>query len=170
MPKSYELIASATVGSGGAADITFSSIPATFTDLNLVVSARGTFAANLIGLYLKVNTSTANLSGRYLRGFNTGVDSGSVAGFLMDMSAASSTSSTFGSYSVYFPNYANGSNKSFSVDSAAENNSTASFGADLGFNSGLWSNTAAITGLTVYPDQGNFTQYSTAYLYGIESS
>ena len=170
MPNTFVKIATVTVGAGGAATMDFTSIPSTYTDLNLVVSARGTYAANIIGLYLKVNTSTANLSGKYLRGYNTGVDSGSIAGFLMDMSAANSTANTFGSYSLYFPNYAGSTNKSFSVDSVAENNSASAFACDLGFNAGLWSQTAAITGLTVYPDQGNFTQYSTATLYGISKS
>jgi hypothetical protein len=33
MATTYEIIASVTVGSGGAADIEFTSIPATYTDL-----------------------------------------------------------------------------------------------------------------------------------------
>jgi hypothetical protein len=33
MATTYEIISSVTVGSGGAADIEFTSIPATYTDL-----------------------------------------------------------------------------------------------------------------------------------------
>jgi len=40
MANTFELIASSTVGAGGAANIDFTSIPATFTDLYLVVSGR----------------------------------------------------------------------------------------------------------------------------------
>jgi hypothetical protein len=43
MATTYTLInSSVTVGSGGAADIEFTSIPATYTDLLLVLSGRGT--------------------------------------------------------------------------------------------------------------------------------
>jgi hypothetical protein len=38
MATTYEIIASVTVGSGGAADIEFTSIPATYTDLNYSAS------------------------------------------------------------------------------------------------------------------------------------
>ena len=151
-----------------AASVTFDNIPQSgYTDLKVVASARGDFAANLIGFYLKLNGSTANFTGKYLRGYSTGVDSGSIGGFLMDLPAASATASTFGSYEIYIPNYTSSSNKSFSVDSASENNSGAAFAADLGFNAGLWSQTAAITGLTVYPDGGNFVANSTFSLYGL---
>jgi hypothetical protein len=40
MATTYEAIATVTVGSGGAADITFSSIPATYTDLVVKTSLR----------------------------------------------------------------------------------------------------------------------------------
>ena len=44
--NSYESIATVTVGSGGAADVTFSSIPATYTDLLLKLSSRADSAVN----------------------------------------------------------------------------------------------------------------------------
>jgi hypothetical protein len=40
MATTYEIIASVTVGSGGAANIEFTSIPATYTDLVVLFSAR----------------------------------------------------------------------------------------------------------------------------------
>jgi len=167
MPANYVLLERIELNAS-AASITFANIPQSgYTDLKVVASARGDFAANLIGFYLQFNGSTANFSGRYLRGYSTGVDSGSIGGFLMDLPAASTTASTFGSYEIYIPNYTSSNNKSFSVDSASENNSGSAFAADLGFNAGLWSQTAAITNLTVYPDQGNFVANSTFSLYGL---
>jgi hypothetical protein len=40
----------------------------------------------------------------------------------------------------------------------------------MNFIAGLWSNTAAITSISMAPDNGNYPQYSTATLYGIKSS
>ena len=40
MANTYTLIASNTVGSGGAASISFSSIPSTYTDLLVKISTR----------------------------------------------------------------------------------------------------------------------------------
>jgi hypothetical protein len=70
---------------------------------------------------------------------------------------------------MYIPNYAGSTNKSFSTESATENNGT---GADLVMRAHLWSNTAAITSIKLFAanGSGNFGQYSTAVLYGISKS
>jgi hypothetical protein len=47
MANTYEAIATVEVGSGGAADIEFTSIPGTYTDLVLKLSARGTRSFDL---------------------------------------------------------------------------------------------------------------------------
>jgi hypothetical protein len=79
----------------------------------------------------------------------------------------SQTASTFASNDMYIPNYAGSNNKSVSVDGVQENNATAAASRLVAI---LWSNTAAITSLTLSPDYGNFAQYSTATLYGISKS
>jgi hypothetical protein len=69
---------------------------------------------------------------------------------------------------IYLPNYAGSNNKSLSLDSAFENNSSTAY---LNMVAGLWSSSAAITSLKVYPaSASNFAQYSTAYLYGVKNS
>jgi hypothetical protein len=81
---------------------------------------------------------------------------------------ASATSSTFGNGELYIPNYAGSTNKSYSADSVAETNATATF---MYLTAGLWSNTAAINSITMTPQGGsNFVQYTTATLYGISKS
>jgi hypothetical protein len=40
MANTFELITSSTVGSGGAASITFTAIPQTYTDLKILYSTR----------------------------------------------------------------------------------------------------------------------------------
>jgi len=81
-------------------------------------------------------------------------------------SAALDTASTFGNGQVYIPNYAGSNNKSTSADTVSEDNATLAYSA---LTAGLWSNTAAITSITIAAVT-NFAQYSTAYLYGISNA
>lgn len=169
MPKSYELIASSTVGAGGASNIAFSSIPSTYTDLRIDFSIRTDQSAVNENVYLSFNGSTASFSANWFYGgggSGIGVSTtGRIAGFGNGNTA---TSNTFGSSSIYIPNYASSNNKSYSGDAALETNATTAY---VGFIAGLWSNSAAITSITLTPQTGpNFLQYSSAYLYGIESS
>jgi len=91
-----------------------------------------------------------------------------LCGYIGDATGASATASTFGNQEVYFPNYAGATNKSYSADSAGENNATTAY---LTLSAGLWSQTSAITSLEFYDrGVGNFVQYSSAYLYGIIKS
>jgi hypothetical protein len=172
MPITYNKIASVTVGSGGAASIEFTGIPATFTDLKLVLCARNDAATTVGGFHIQFNSSTSNLSCRFL--FGTGSTAGSssdgtaIFGYT---NAASSTASTFSNGEIYIPNYAGSTNKSVSIDSVMETNAT---GANMALTAGLWSQTAAITSLKLVTFNNstsaaaNFVQHSTATLYGIK--
>ena len=69
MPSTYELIASYTVGAGGAASIDFTSIPATYTDLVLKLSSRtATGGANDVYIQFNTDSTSANYSERQLQG------------------------------------------------------------------------------------------------------
>jgi hypothetical protein len=173
MANTFELIASSTVGAGGAASIDFSSIPNTYTDLCLEVSLRsvsaGTFSDNLI----KFNTSTASFTNKYIYGNGATANPGSNAyagsgGFIGGAPGATATSNTFSNGLIYIPNYAGSNYKPYSLDNAAETNATTAY---VHLIAGLWSNTAAITQITLVTDSGaNYAQYSSAYLYGIKNS
>ena len=159
-----------TVGAGGAASIDFTSIPATYTDLVLLISARGTSSFASDGHYysIKINNSSSNLTQRYLQGNGSTVASGATSTTTGNyMSPSDYTANTFGNNLLYFPNYAGSTNKSFYTDSVSENNATTSF---LIMNSYLWSQTTAINQITLTPGGGNFAQYSSASLYGIKNS
>jgi hypothetical protein len=164
------LIASSTVGSGGAASIDFNSIPSTYTDLCLKVSGRMDNAANSNDIFFKFNTSTSSFTAKYLQGTGSSTPgSGSYAQFAGETNSASSTASTFSNFEVYIPNYAGSTNKSYSGDSVTELNSATN--NQLFMIAGLWSNTTAINQITMYSATGaNFVQFSTAYLYGIKNS
>lgn len=169
MATTFELIDKSILGSN-AASVTFSSIPSTYTDLQLVYSYRGTNGDPIRGFFISVNGSTSSFTNRYLRGFSTGVDSGSIARYLGEGNTAGSTSNTFSSAQIYFPNYAGSNNKSFSVDWATEANAGSGFSATLGFVAGLWSNTAAITSIGIAFDADSIASGSSFYLYGIKNS
>jgi hypothetical protein len=169
MPTTYEAIATVTVGSGGASSISFSSIPATYTDLVIKVSSRSAFSTFINDPILATfNGSTSNFSAIYLTTNGSSLFSGTFARDIGDSASSSATSNTFSSNDIYIPNYAGSTNKSYSVDHVLENNATST---NMGFVAGLWSNTAAITSITLTSNNGsNFLQYSTATLYGIKNS
>jgi len=169
MASKYTLIASSTVGSGGSATISFTSIPATYTDLKVVANARTDRASNNDWVKIGFNGSTSSFTYREIEGDGSTVGSYTGSGQLAFFAtASSSTASTFGNAEVYIPNYTGANYKSYSVDTVTENNGTT---AVASMNAGLWSNTAAITSIELTPNLGtNFVQYSTAYLYGISNS
>jgi hypothetical protein len=168
MANTYEAIATVTVGSGGAADIEFTSIPATYTDLLVMLSARSTQTQPNGGAAASVgfNTYVTAPTSRALRGQGSGTPA-SFTNNQFVITPSDFTSSTFGNASIYITNYAGSTNKSFSIDSVSENNATL---AEAQFNAQLWSVTDAITSVKITPIAGDFAQYSTATLYGIKNS
>jgi hypothetical protein len=166
MALTYKKIASVTVGSGGAASIDFSSIPATYTDLIVHLSLRDESTNGFPAVTMEINGVTTNRSWRRLRGDGSAASStNNTTGEINTMPGANKTASTFGSIQVYLPNYAGSTNKSFSVDGVTEDNATAS---DQILTAGLWSQTTAINQLTFKSGSAtDFNQHSTATLYGI---
>jgi hypothetical protein len=175
MPNTFELIASSTVGSGGAASIDFSSIPSTYTDLVVKLCGRGTSAAINAEVRVTFNGSSAsNYSWRQVQGNSSVASSTNFSsqsyvrvGYVPDTSA---TSNTFNNLEFYVPNYAGSTAKSLSSDSTQENNTTAGGEAIMQLIAGLWSLTSAITQVTLSLSSGNFAQHSTAYLYGVKNA
>jgi hypothetical protein len=157
------LVSTVTVGAGGAASIEWTGIPATGTDLLVVVSARHN-NATYGDTNITFNSSGTGYSARLLYADAINGGAKSTTGIYGFTTPSDYTANTFGNLQIYVPNYAGSTNKSFSVDSVTENNAT---GAWSGIHAGLWSNTAAITSLKVAPYSGLFVQYSTASLYTI---
>jgi hypothetical protein len=166
MANTFELIAAVTVGSGGSSSIDFTSIPSTYTDLCLKTTLRAT-TGGVQGVRIKINTLTTNLSERQLEGTGSSVSSSSsTAGYVIVGDGSTDTALTFSNCDIYFPNYAGTTNKSWSADYVSENNATAAY---AGFTAGLWSSTSAINAISLYATNP-FTQYSTAYLYGVKNA
>jgi len=172
MANTYVQIGSTvTVGSGGAASIEFTSIPATFTDLKLVASARTDYAG-YNWTYIKLNSTSGN--SRSIYGSNTSVGSylGSGAATpnvaIAYLGGTNVTANTFSNADFYIPNYTSSNNKSLSVDFTSETNASAAW---LNLTAGIVNTASAVTSITLLCDSGvNFVQYSSASLYGIKSS
>jgi len=163
----YVKIASVTVGSGGAATMDFTSIPATYTDLCIKVSARTTYATNGDLGYVRFNATATTYSVKRLSGDGATAVSAGGSEIYFRNTGASDTASTFGNAEIYISNYAGSTAKSVSSDSVSENNATTGYQQ---FSAGLWNGTGSITQATLYPNNGSWAQYSTAILYGIKNS
>jgi hypothetical protein len=176
MANTFELISSSTVGALGSTSVAFTSIPSTYTDLQVVISARttaGSAVANSI--FMKMNALTSSIySQRALEGNGASASSFSQSGLdsavrLAIANGSSSTASTFSTSSIYIPNYAGSANKSVSTDTAAETNAATEYMNLIAY---LVSSTAAITDLTFTTETAavSFAQYSTFYLYGVKNA
>ncbi|NBQ85323.1 MAG: hypothetical protein EBU03_04280 [Methylophilaceae bacterium] len=176
MANTFELIASSTVGSGGAANIDFTSIASTWTDLVLKVSGRSTASFTRRTMRVTINNSVtaSDYADRYLLGSGSAASSSADAAgsqsyiVAWDLPAATGTANTFANIEIYIPNYASTSAyKSLSIDGVGEENGTTAY---MGLVAGIYNQNTAISRITVAPDSGNFAQYSTAYLYGVNNA
>lgn len=159
----YELIQHQRLTST-AANITFTNIPQTWTDLLVVCSLRGMGSVNI-----GINGSSSNFSFRRLYAVpSVGSDSASnnYAGHLSVPN--SYTANTFSNSQIYIPNYTSTTSaKSISIDYTTENNSSDWLG---GVMTSLWSpaTQAAIYEFQLQGTDGlSFQAGSSATLYGI---
>ena len=165
MPATYEPIASTTLGSS-AADITFSSIPGTYTDLILVIT--GAFSGNeTIGVRFNGDTGS-NYSSTILAGSGSTASSGR---------NSSQTALTVGTNGYYTTSIA--ANSVLQIQSYANTNVyktmlSRSNNANVGLDAivGLWRSTAAIDSIKLYGFYSayTFSSGSTAALYGIKAA
>jgi hypothetical protein len=169
MANTFELIASSTVGAGGASSIDFTSIPSTYTDLVLLGSTRNNESHIYGDVYVLFNGASTNRSARYLEGSGSAASSGTQSSNGVGSNQGNSaTANTFSNFQLYIPNYAGSNNKSSSADGVSENNATTAYAT---FTANLWSQTAAINQITLTTTVSySFQEHSTAYLYGVKNA
>lgn len=173
MANTYELISS-NVLTSSAASVTFSSIPATYTDLVIKCSARGSDSSVNNYAALRINSITSNYSEIYLYGSGSSPSGGTISGSNWTFgggwfSSSTGTANTFGNTEIYIPNYAGSTNNKQAINlTAQENNTTGS--NQVGFEGLLLQNTSAITSLTLTATGANFVAGSSFYLYGISNA
>jgi len=157
----YTLIASNTLGSA-TSSITFSSIPAVYTDL-ILVSQYFRTTNNSPKIYFNSDT-LSNYSQTVLYGNGTSAASGRDSGgyiWLADYINADLTNPACNITNIL--DYSNTSTYKTVLDKGgnAANGIAAS--------AGLWRNTSAINSIVITATSGNFNTGSTFKLYGIEA-
>lgn len=168
MANTFELISSTTIGVGGASSYTFTAIPSSYTDLVLKMSTREN-TTGIRNLEVWFNSNTTSYSGKVVYGTGSATGSDTITTQRIGINEPSNfTSSTFNNFEIYIPNYAGSNNKAYVSDSVNENNATLAYAV---INAAYWSNTAAITSISIAPQSGaSFVENSTFYLYGVKSS
>ena len=172
---SYESIATTTVGSGGQTTISFTSIPSTYTHLQLRVMARSTFADTDSIFIVRVNSDTGNnYPNHFVQGNGSGVGAYGYTSstynyaFLLTLPGASASANFFGGGVIDILDYKDtNKNKTIRAFGGHDRNGA----GDIRLNSSVWLNTSAITSITITDYRtGNFAEYSSFALYGIKAA
>jgi hypothetical protein len=160
MPATYDPIATQTLSSA-AASVTFSSIPATYTDLVLVFNGTS-LAASYLSLQYNSDTGN-NYSVTLMRGDGTTASSTRYSS--IDQIYASITNTLQTTISNVFFQIQNYSNSTtFKTSLSRANQSTNATEAGVG----LWRSTAAINAIKILSPNANFATGSVFTLYGIK--
>ena len=170
----YFSIATVTVGAGGSSSVTFSSIPSTYTHLQI----RGFSKSNRSGvgqenIYYSFNSDTgANYTQHGVQG--NGATTSAYGGSnnsgnnVIWSYTCNNDANIFGVQITDILDYAN-TNKYKVIRSLSgydTNNATSGY---VLLSSSLWQNTTAISTINLTPAGGTFLQYSTFALYGIKA-
>tara|TARA_R110000868_G_scaffold400297_1_gene674583 strand:- start:182 stop:676 length:495 start_codon:yes stop_codon:yes gene_type:complete len=160
--NTYEPISSTTLGSSQT-NLTFSSIPGTYTDLIIIYQAKSSTTG--FDAYMRFNADAgANYSATYASGNGSAGESGRQAnntGILLDNYGAVFTTA-FNMTRINVMNYAN----TTTYKTALMRSDYAASGTDMIV--GMWRNTAAITSITIVGS--SFATGSTFTLYGITAA
>jgi hypothetical protein len=165
MTATYEKIASTTT-TGSAITVTFSTIPATYTDLLLISNAGG--IVNGSDLRMRINGDTGNnYSETYLSGSGSAVFSGRASNqsrFSLTYYGNMPSGSSRATIITQIMNYSNSTTNKTCLTRA----NSAATGTDAIVH--LWRNTSAITSISLLElGPTGFTDGSTFTLYGIKA-
>lgn len=174
---SYESIATVTVGSGGASNIEFSSIPSTYTHLQIRLTAEGIPAsgASVVSLDVVLNSDTStNYSWHRIYGSGSGsgnADSAASSSYTLGglINFNTSVDNIYAGGVIDILDYAN-TNKYKTLRSLSGYDANGS--GYVAFLSGNWRSTSAITNIKIYTNDRSYTfrQYTTFALYGIKGA
>lgn len=167
-PNSYESIATTTVGSGGVADITFSSIPSTYEHLQIRIIAKNTVAD--YETKMQVGNGSVDTGSNYADHYVLGNGASTFANATTSATGAiigieGNTANNYSAYICDILDYKNTNKyKTFRTLNGVDKNGSGS----VRLQSGLWQSTSAINIIKLSHSVGNFEQYTQAALYGIK--
>jgi len=168
--SSFESIQTATVGAGGTGSVTFSSIPATYTHLQVRAIVKNTANDNE-GIRFRFNGDTAgNYSFHRLFGDGSSATAYGEANTSYAGEASSSNSPQTNIFSAFIYDVLDYANTSKYKTTRGLSGKDFNGSGNIFLFSGNWRNTAAVTSLTILPTQDSFAQYSQFALYGIKGS
>ncbi len=160
--QAYEGLAG-TVLASGTGSVVFSSIPATFRDLKVIVSAR---SAESQALYLRFNGDVAtNYSTTWFAGTTSAVSSLTTNETFANISATGALNTDWHVWEIDIMSYASSSNKTL-LSRGAMNNTSHTAGSIQAAVS-TWRSTAAITSLTFTASTGTIAASSVFTVFGI---
>jgi hypothetical protein len=170
-PGDYQSISTVTVGSGGAANITFSSIPSTYEHLEIRYITRADVVDADSALLMRFNSdTTSNYSWHLLRGNGSAVLADGLANssnpFVATQIGNTLTANVFGAGTINIFDYVN-TNKY--KTSRALGGFDANGSGYIQLTSQNWRSTSAISSIQLTFSTGSgFLQYSSFALYGVK--
>ena len=164
----YESIASAS-GTGSSATITFSSIPSTYTSLQIRINGRSDALVDTTYIQVQYN-ATAMTAGHYLRGDGSTVTAGAV-NVPMYIAGGNTTANIMGVGIIDIQDYASTTrNKTGRSLGGWNGNNVYTTQERLQLGAFMLTNTSAISALSLVLGNGNWTTNSTVSLYGIKGA
>lgn len=166
MPATYEIIEAKTLATA-VADVNFTSIPQTYTDLVLVIT--GTSASSFNAGFRLNSDNGSNYSYTDIRSNGTTAlstrTSGNTFGYFQTVGRFDTGSMFIGTFN--FMNYSNTTTFKTMIGRAGNMGTTS--GTDLIVN--LWRSTSAITSINILSETGaNYSIGCTFTLYGIKAA
>jgi hypothetical protein len=165
----YESISTTTVGAGGVSSVTFSSIPSTYTHLQIRWFSKNTSADYSIrGQFNSDTAANYSYHGLYGTGATAGAYSGVSQTYMAFGQNADTSTSVFATGIIDILDYANTNKyKTTRVLSGWNSNSTT---GTIQLDSSSWRSTSAVNTIYLTSSVGNFAQYSSFALYGIKGA
>lgn len=172
----YESIATVTVGSGGANPITFSSIPSTYTHLQvryMGMTSRATYGQDAMNVTFN-GVGGTSYARHDIRADGSAVSAGagtSQSNIDLNYATLGTTVSSYPGVGIIdILDYANTSKYKTVryLGGVDENGTIAGFPGAIVYASGLFQSTNAISSITFTPQLAAFAQYTSFALYGIK--
>jgi hypothetical protein len=164
---SFESIATVTVGAGGSSTISFTSIPSTYTHLQLRGIAKHSSSGVWSAIKFNSDSTGANYYAHRLYGNGSSAGVEATAGDGNGARFTTIYNTQFMGFVLDILDYAN-TNKNKTCRNLSGFDANGS--GELNYMSQLWASTSAISRIDISVSSGNMVQYSHFALYGIKSA